>query len=231
MDKREKNKKEMLGTVSGFYTTEKDSFTALPGLVAAFADVIAINKEIDLNEQVVQVGTSGKVVSKDGSQDELIITALVFAGAIYGYAAKENDLELLTFADMNSNTFHKLRDAEIPLRVEKILEKADELAAALVPFGISEAKRNEGKASLDDYVAKFGSVNMGKGGKKSAAESTKKLLKKVDQKLKVLDKLMLPFRKKDTNLYSRYESARMIYDKGGRHNGGSDTPPPQEPPK
>lgn len=231
MNKREKNKKEMLGSVSGFYDSEKSSFAASPGLVAAFLDVIAVNKEIELNEKVVQEGTRGKVASRDDSQNDLIETALVFAGAIFGYAAKEKNLELLTFVDISSTTFKKMRDAEVPIMVERIFDKADELGEAIIPFGVTQEDRTAGRASLNDYIMKFGSVNIGKGSKGAAAKSTTKLLSKVDQKLKVLDKLMLPFKKKDTNLYARYEQARMIYDKGGRHNGGSDTPPPPEPPK
>ncbi|MFA6596933.1 MAG: hypothetical protein WCS69_04355 [Ignavibacteriaceae bacterium] len=232
MNTREKNKHEMLGTVTGFYETEKSTFADLPGLISAFSDVIAINKEIDLNEKVVQEGTKGKVVSRDDSQSELIKIALVCAGAIYGYAAAENDLELLTFADVSSSTFKKMRDAEIPLKVEKILDKGDELGAALIPFGLSEEKRTTGRASLDDYMEKFGSVNTGKGNKKSAAESSKKLLVKVDQKLKVLDKLMLNFKEEKPDLYSRYSMARIIYDKrGSRRGGNGETPPPPEEPK
>jgi len=136
MDKREKNKKEMLGTVSEFYTTEKDSFTALPGLVAAFADVIAINKEIDLNEQVVQVGTSGKVVSKDGSQDELIKTALVFAGAIYGFAAKyRSGLEKFLSKPMNlpQRLFLLELVKKIEVQAKQVLMITWQSSAALIP--------------------------------------------------------------------------------------------------
>ena len=231
MNTREKNKKEMLGTVSGFYGEEKDSFIELPGLVTAFSDVISINKEIDLNEKVVQEGTKGKVISKDDSQVELIKTALVFAGAVYGYAAGKNDLELLTFADISSTTFDRMRDAEVPLRVEKILDKADELGAAVVPFGITEEKRTAGRAGLNDYLQKFGSVNTGKGSKKSAAESTQMLLKKVDKKLKVLDKIMFSFKNTKPDLYSRYETSRIIYDKKASHKGGDATPPTPDQPK
>ena len=184
-----------------------------------------------MNEKVIQEGTKGKVISRDDSQAELIQTALVFAGAIYGYAAGKNDLELLTFADLDSSTFAKLRDAEIPLRVEKILDKGDEIGAALIPFGITEENRTLARAKLDDYLQKFGSVNTGKGSKKSAAESTQMLFKKMDKKLKVLDKLMLGFKESNPELYSRYNASRIIYDKKASHKGGDDTPPSPDQPK
>lgn len=233
MKTRDKNRKEMLAAVSGFYEVEKTSFTELPGLIAAFSDLSMINKEIELNEKLIQEGTRGKVVSKDSSRDELITTALVFAGAIYGYAAGQNDLEMMTFTDVNSSTFYSMRDAEVPLRAEQILDKADELGALLVPFGVTEEQRITGRAGLNDYLQKYGRVNTGKGGKKSAGETNVMLFKKMDKKLKVLDKLMLRFEQKDPELYSRYNAARVIYDKRGPRRGDDDepTPPPEEPPK
>jgi len=222
MNIREKNKKEMLGNVSGFYNLEKAAFTGMPGLNASFSDIIAINKEVELNEKVIQEGTKGKVISRDDSQAELIKTALVIAGAVYGYAASKNDLELLTAVDISSSTFKKMRDAEIPIRVEKILESATALGGELLPFGVSEELLNSSKTKLDDYVTKFGGVYAGRGSKKAAAESTKKLLAKSELKLKVLDKLMLSFKTSDADLYSRYEAARMIYDKRGKRSNGSE---------
>jgi len=35
---------------------------------------------------------------------------------------------------------------------------------------------------------------------------------------------MLPFKEKDADLYSRYESARQIFDKGGSRNSSSEAP-------
>ena len=224
MNTREKNKKEMLGAVSNFYEAEKSSFTPLPGVTAAFSDVIMIKKEIDLNEKIIQEGTKGKVISKDDSKAELIKTALVFSGSIYGYAADKNDLELLTFADINSSTFNKMRDAEIPLMVEKILDKADEIGEALIPFGITEEKRTTGRVKLNDYLQKYGSVNTGKGSKKSARETNLMLFEKADKKLKVLDKLMFGFKESNPELYSRYTAARVIYDKGSSHQAGNNAP-------
>lgn len=228
MNTREKNKNEMFGKVSGFYNTEKTTFAGLPGLVAAFNDITAIHKEIDLNEKVIMEGTSGKVNSKDVSQDQLVQTALVFAGAIYGYAAAEEDVELLTFADLNSKSFGKLRDAEVPLVVEKILDKADELGAGLIPFGTTEEARTAARTKLDDYIEKFGSVSSGKITKKSAREMTTKLFAKADTKLKVLDKLMLSFKESNPELFSRFSTARIIYDKSATHKGGEDETPPQD---
>jgi len=230
MNTREKNKNEMLGNVSGFYESEKNTFAGLTGVVTAFNDVTAIHKEINLNEKIILEGTKGKVISKDVSQEVLVKTALVFAGAIYGYAAAQNDVELLTFADISSKSFGKLRDAEVTLTVEKILDKADELAEGLIPYGITEEKRTLARTKLDDYIQKFGSVNTGKTTKKSARETNTMLFEKADKKLKVLDRLMLSFKESNPELHSRYVASRVIYDKSSSHKVGDTTPPAPEQP-
>ena len=57
------------------------------------------------------------------------------------------------------------------------------------------------------------------------------LFDKADKKLKVLDKLMLGFKESSPELYSRYNAARVIYDKRGSHKVGDNTPPIHEQPK
>jgi hypothetical protein len=214
MNKREKNKYDMLGSVANFGETEDGAISGIPALATAFADVKSIYREIGLNENILIEGTHGKVVSKDNSQDEVVKTGLVFAGAIFGYAASINDEELINFADISSVTFDRQRDSEIPLTVEKFLNKADELATELVPYGITDEKRTAARAQLDAYLEKFASLSTGKGIRKAARETINILFKKADKKLKILDKLMYGFKESSPDLHTRYETARIIYDKG-----------------
>mgnify|MGYP001605910363 CR=1 FL=1 len=51
------------------------------------------------------------------------------------------------------------------------------------------------------------------------------LFDKADKKLKVLDKLMLGFKESSPELYSRYNAARVIYDKVSSHKVVDTTPP------
>ena len=72
-------------------------------------------------------------------------------------------------------------------------------------------------------MKKYKSLNTGKGAKKTARETITLLFKKGDKKLKVLDKLMFKFKSKDPVLYSKYENARIIYDKAGAHRLTNET--------
>jgi hypothetical protein len=203
----------MIGAVSAFYDEEKDSFTTFLPIVTLFIDVKTIYKEIGLNELVITEGIKGKVAAKDISQEEIIKTALVFAGAIYGYAVAQNNAELQTFADVNSYSFTKLRDSEVPLLVEKILDKADEIGDALSSYNITEDKKTSARSNLNSYLEKYGSVSTGRGTKKTARETNQMLFTKADKKLKVLDKLVLGIKESNSELYSKYDAARVIYDK------------------
>ncbi len=228
MNTHEKNKYEMLEAVYGFYENEKENLVQLPAASAAFSEINLIVKEIALNEKIIQEGTKGKIISRNDSQAELIKIALVIAGAIYGYAAEKNNSELLNFADINTKTVSKLRNSEVPIFVEKIIEKADELGDELIPFGITADKRNSVRTLLKDYSDKYAVVSAGKVTKKSAGETIEMLLKKADAKVKVLDKLMIGFKDSNSQLYSKYSSARVIYDKAGKHKIPAENVPQTE---
>jgi len=225
---REKNKYEMLEAVYGFYENEKDNFLQLPSASAVFAEINSIIKEIALNEKIIQEGTKGKINSRDDSQVMLIQNALVLAGAIYGYAAEIGNADLMTFADINTKTISRLRNSEIPIFVEKIIEKADEIGDALIPLGITADKRTAAHALLNDYIDKYGLVNTGIVSKKTAHETVGLLFKKADIKLKILDKLMLGFKNTNPLLYSKYSTARGIFDKVSRHQIPAEETPQTE---
>ncbi len=224
MNIRSKNKYERLGRVNDLYEMERESFSDVPAAGNVFTEVGTIYKEIGLNMQILSEGTKGKVISKDVSKTEIMQMGLVFSGAIYGYAVGIGDNELSTFSDISSRTFSRMRESEVPLFVGKILDKAESIGDGLIPFGITAEKKTAGRNKLEDYLGKFSSVNLGKGAKKTANETVNMLLEKGDQKIKVLSKLLLGYKESKPELYSKFESACVIIDKGGGH-GTDDTPP------
>ena len=207
----------MLVATYGIYDNNKDSFTNFPAAASSFSEIKSIAKEMTLNEMIIKEGTKGKIVSRDDSQSQLVQSGLVVAGALYGYAADNNDAELLIFSDVNSHSFGKLRLSEIPIFVEKLIDKADDIGDGLIPYGITAEKRTTLRAQLDDYVAKYAVVNSGKVTKKTARQTIKKLFAKADSQLKKLDKLMLGLDESNPELYSKYLSARVIIDKVSSH--------------
>ncbi|MGE5810700.1 MAG: hypothetical protein ACM339_04315 [Ignavibacteria bacterium] len=215
MDNREKNRMEMLQSVSDFGDNNKTVLSAIPALPAAFDQIRLIHDELALNLGLITEGTSGKVVSKDVSQETIIQSGLVIAGALYGYAFDIEDQELMTAADQNSKSLRRLRDSEIPVFVGHLLEKAESIGDELAKYGIDEQKKADARNQLDDYKKKFSGLGEGKTNKKTANSTIKLLLSKADPKLKKLDKLMLGFKTEDTALYAKYEAARMIHDKQG----------------
>ena len=231
MNNREKNSHEMIGAVCDYGDKEKSSFSPTPAIITNFSDLKTIHREITLNNRVLTEGVHGKVISKDVSQDEIITQCLVIAGAVYGYAADKNNSELMTFADINSKTFLKLRDSEVPVTFEKFIEKAEEVGDELGAYGINAEKITDARTKLIDYNNKFSGVGAGKGAKTTARKTITLLFDKAEKKLKVLDRLMLGFKVSNSELYARYLAARIIYDKPASSKG-KDTPeePDNNPP-
>ncbi len=227
MNIREKNRSEMYERVVTFGNTEAAKLTAIPKVGVVITELKTIQREISINNSVLNEGTKGKVVSKDSSQKEIVPIGLSIAGAIYSYAVETSNDELMIFADINSKTMLQLRDSELPLFIEKILDKADELGDDLIPFGITTEKRTAARTKLDDYILKFATLNTGKGVKTTARKNITMLFAKGDKNLLILDKLMIGFRGDDVELYNLYQAARVIIDKpGSRINNEPPVVPP-----
>lgn len=223
MNNRELNKYETLGRLVSLYENEKESFAGLPAIEKAFGDIKSAYKEIQLNEKVIQQGTKGLVNSKDNSQEQIIQMGLVFAGALYAYAVDKSDTGLITFSDISSKTFAKMRDSQIPIAIDGILDKVEELGDSVTEYGLPPEKRSAGRALLEDYIAKYDVLDNGKTSKKSARQNIISLLEKADAKLKVLDKLMLNIKESNSGLYAKYVSAKQIIDKAGTHKTAGDS--------
>ncbi len=208
-----------------FRDANKEPISIIPKLDAAFNEAATINKEVGLNKKIVDTGTSGMVISKDISRDNLIKRGLVFAGALYGCAVDKADNELMTFSDLNSRSFTKLRDSQVPLLIESILDKCDAAGDALIPFGITAEKRTGFRTLLNEHMDKFAALNQGKITKKTANATIKMLLNKFDAKLVVIKKLMLGFEESNQEMYAKFLSACEIVKSAATKNGSSTTAP------
>ena len=224
MNNRDKNKYERLGRLGAFYNDHKSELAGVPALDGVFTDITSSHREIGLNIMVLEGGTKGKTVSKDTSLTSLTRTVLVFTGALYGYADAQGDTELFTFADVSSKTLGKMRESEVPVYAEKVFNKADEIGAGLEPYGITADKRTGARNALNDVIEKFGDLSTGKITKQGANATIKMLINKSDAKIKVLERLMISFKESSPVLYTKFEAANTIIDKGGS-GGGTDTPP------
>lgn len=216
MNNKEKNRFEMIGSVYSFGEAEVSALGVIPKLSELFGDLKMIHREISLNDKLLSEGTKGKVASKEVSQTEIVNLGLVFAGALFSFAVDRDDTELMTFADINSKTIKKLRESELPVFIERILDKADAIAEGLTKYGISKEKRNAARATLNVFIERFAAVSIGKGSKSAARDNITLLFKNADKKLKVLDRLMLHFKNDNAELFNKYTAARVIYDKSGK---------------
>ena len=211
------------GVVIEFGELYKQQTSTVAKLDAAFGDASLMHKEIGLNKKIVDEGTGGMVISKDISKVTVIKTSLVFAGALFGYAADNNNNELLTFSDLNTRSFTRLRDSQVPLLAESILEKCAALGDALVPSGITAEKRTAFRELLTEHMDKFAALNQGKISKKTANATIKMLLAKFEKKLTVIKKLMLGFEDSNPEMYAKFTAACEINYAAATKNNGTTT--------
>lgn len=216
MTKRERNISNMYAAVYGVGEEHSETFAGVPKLGTNFGALKNVHREININELILTGGTKGSVASKNVSKEELIDTGLVLAGVLYSYAVDTKNIDLKVLTDLNRTNFKRFRESHVPVKVEELLDKADAIGEALIPYGLTAEKRAAARTQLEDYIVIFTTVNTSKAAKNAAREVMTLLFEKADEILIMLDKLMVPFQKTNPEVYFAYKSSRNIIDVGSK---------------
>lgn len=217
MNKNDEGKLEMIDDVVDVLDAEKAIYSSVNAISLQRDNLRNISLEIKKNEATLKDSTIGKTESKYVSEDELVHDTVVVAGGIYAYASTEQLTDLKVFSDVSRRDFRRMRDTDVPVKAKSILDKADELGDALLPYGITQALRDELREDLSIYGEKVSDQGSGFVDKSTARSIITALFKKGDVALNILDKLMKQFQKSNTEFYTKYTTARNIWDKASRH--------------
>jgi hypothetical protein len=186
-------------------------------------------EEINSYEDKLKNSATGLTSAKTEVEEDLIDDTLEIAGGIYGYADTIEDVELKEFADLNERDFDRLKNADVPVKIKSVLDKADGLVANLVDYGITQDILSDARDKLTLLNTKTDKQGTGFSGKSAARDLLYDKFAKIDSILVVLDKLMKKFKKLNPVFYYKYASARIIKNKAVRHKAEETTPPPAPP--
>ncbi len=217
MNKTDEEKLEMFDDVVDVLDTEKDIYTGVTSITAQRDNLKAISVEIKKNEATLKNSTIGKTESKYVSEDELIHDAVVVAGGIYAYAATAGLTDLQALSDLSIRDFKRMRDTDVPVKATSILEKAEELGEALLPYGITAALITELRDDISIYNEKVSDQGAGFVNKSTARATITALFKRGDIAVNILDKIMKQYQKSHTEFYTKYKTARNIWNKATKH--------------
>lgn len=218
MQKRQKNKFSMYGTVHTFLEDKS----------AVYADNEEFNlHRISLKENIAEIrlkddagkkATKGKAKNKEVTRTYVTKQALAVAGALYAFAKKSGNQTHIASMDLTKSKLDKLRDSELITELESILEAANGKKSDLLKYDITQAKLESFAANIMTYSIALGAQDTGGAIKKGAFKSLSTLFKDADSLLDSIDKLMENYKDSNEEFYAGYKTARVIKDLGIRHN-------------
>jgi len=204
-------KLNMYNAVAAFLQTNNAAFAAVPALAAAITTFNTRLQELkDAATEEAQIIT-GITKNKGNLKKTLCETAATNAAILFAYATAENNEELKAKARISYSDFSKLRDEDLTLYSQNISTALTASQAALAGYGITAAVVTEFNTLIAQYNSAVPSPRNAASLRKTYSLQLKELFKTVDTILKLqIDKLMLQFKKSNTNLYNDYKENRTI---------------------
>ena len=168
--------------------------------------------------RTVQAGNKGVAMDKAAIKAALAEKALQVGGAIQAYADSSDNQTLREAVSFTLSELMKSRDGVMSDRSKLVHDKAKLHATALAEYGITKTDILALKAMLDRFNALIVEPRKVISESKTATREIEALMKEASKLLKNrLDKMMLKFKAGAADFYSTYRNARIIIDKGIRH--------------
>ena len=191
------------------------TLTALSQAIGTFKGLItAVKEKSKLFDQMATGMTQAKMEAEEQLIDELL--PAVHALSAYAHTAKDTALTEKT--DVSESAFRRLRDAEIIVKANALLEVVEGEVPHLADHGVTAETVAAIRQKADAYEL---ALEKREGTYSERVSTNKALYDLYDQTDTVLakevDPLMEQFRRKDADFYNAYTQARWIKTLGGGH--------------
>lgn len=215
MRKFEEDKRSMFIAVLLVLNKNKTIWNKFVALAEAIGEFETINSEIDTQSQIQESETSGITTDKKKEGDEMISISVEVASAVYAYASKIGNNELMNKVNYSYTKLRNLRDSILRDNCQLIHDEANKIIAELANYGKTPADLEQQQKEIDDFSAILAKPRIATTDIKTATAKLKELFKKADNILKTrIDKLMEKYKKSEAKFYADYKNARKIISTG-----------------
>ena len=217
MNDRQAAKLSMYKAVNA-YCTENAAITAtVPAFHTAIADFSARINAIRLAAQAEAFIITGITAGKASKKLTLCNTALTVASALFAYAASTGNMELKHKAGYSFTSLSRMSAIQLPVNCRNIHAAATENAAALSPFGITQATLDSFIAAIQSFEAAAPEPRNAVSRRSAQVMNLATLFRQADNILKLrMDKLALLFKSTHPAFYLNYKNNRIIIDPATR---------------
>ena len=195
---------------NGAKTATLAALTQATGTFKGLIDAVKEkSKEFDLM-------ATGMTLAKLEAEDQLLEELMPAVHALFAYAHTAKDTTLTEKADVSEGAVRKLRDAEIIVKANGLLDIIEANVAQLAGHGVTAETVATIRQKIDAYEL---ALEKKEGTYSERVSTNKALYDLYDQAdtvlAKQIDPLMEQFRRKDVDFYNSYTQARWIKMLGG----------------
>jgi len=218
MTKREFNKLGMYRAVIALFDANASKLTPIPALVQTVADFNSLIKEIEEGDFKFKKRTTDETMSKNMKEDKLHSHIIKIANALFTLGVQTGNANLMVQAKITKRELGRVRDKQLINTCTIILEKANAYHTALAGYGISAAMLADAQAALADFSEAIAAQDEEYADTSADRVLLSEMFAKASAKLNnELDPMMELFSESDAEFYHSYRSARIIKDRGLRH--------------
>jgi len=193
-------------------------WSGIPAMVTAvsgFGNNIAAIQSVRL---IQEQDKRGIPIDKEEKKQDAIEAALVVIGGLKAFARANKDNTLLKKIDYSHTELDKVRDTVTLDRLKIVRDEANIIIGLLGSYNVTATEVNALSGAIAAYEVMIPKPRVALNISKSATEHLKRLLKEMDEPLKIMDGLMDTLKTSQKTFWKTYKNARIIVDSG---SGGS----------
>lgn len=214
MNKRQKNKKEMLDTVLDYLESSSSVWSVIPialELKATFAAQLSEINKLGREKRDSQVPLGGNKLELKLSIAE---KADILNDQVETFAILNDDMALEAKMKDSKTALFRLKNIDFVVRVDEIITAANAHKENLmVRYGLDEAQIVELDAMLDTFRGMGNFIASNKINRTVANRGLADLFEDIWDTTQRLDKVLKIFKNRDSAFYTGYQSSRVIIDK------------------
>lgn len=212
----------MYETVHRIVLANENAWNSLPAFQASFTRfetvLEGLKQSAELHNQIIK----GVTRFKDKQKKGIIEDAIRFFGLLQAYAEIEQNVKLETKVNWKPSLLNKLPDRDRLSTLKNLVDLCNLYAAELAPFGLDPQELADFTAKLEAYEEVLVAPREAIINRHLVTEAIAAQVKTIDTILKKeLDPFMLALKTVAPDFVDLYTAARIIVDKGIRHNDPS----------
>lgn len=218
MLKRLANKLVMYHTVQSHLNLNNSIWTSVPAMGIIVSDFELLLTRIESYRQLIQENKKGITQQKAAQQALVISHTYELLSVLYAMATKKSNATLAAKVNYTETELLKKRDDQLVSICLSIVEIATEQLTELTAYQVSGDELIALKEEIEQFDAILPTGRVSVVERKAANEKLKDLFLEADALLKnQLDRIMVRYRKSNTEFYTIYRNTRHIVNYGIRH--------------